>query len=219
MLNPNYYDVADMIKAKGTNANWQWMDPITGPAGKYDQVVPLDNGTGNAFFVTKQAQSEPGKYDALMKFLDDAINTKSDLYREMVFGIKGTTYWTDDQGNITKYDRKTPNMLWQGNYRLFRTGNTEYRVGSWGVTQPLMVTGFARQDKMPVLFSVRGLVPSAEGQADLDQYVLEMHTKFVTGEESFDNWDKFVNEAMTTYKGQALLDDATTKLKALGLFQ
>jgi hypothetical protein len=72
---------------------------------------------------------------------------------------------------------------------------------------------------MPVLFSVRGLVPSAEGQADLDQYVLEMHTKFVTGEESFDNWDKFVNEAMTTYKGQALLDDATTKLKALGLFQ
>jgi putative aldouronate transport system substrate-binding protein len=218
MLNPNFYDVANMITAKGTNANWQYMDPLTGPAGKIDQVVALANGTGNAFFVTKQAQSEPGKYEALMKFLDDAINTKSDLYRFMVFGIKDKTYWTDDQGNITKYSRK-PDYLWQGNYRLFRTGNTEYRVGSWGVTQPTMVTGFARQDKLPVLFSVRGLVPAAEGQADLDQYVLEMHTKFVTGEESFDNWDKFVNEATTKYKGQVLLDDATARLKALGLIQ
>lgn len=217
MLNPNYYNVADQIKAKGDNAKWVWMDPLTGPAGKYMMVQPYANGIGNAFFVSQKTQSDPAKFDAMMKFLDDAINTKSELYREMVWGEKGKTYEPDANGGIAKYDRSQ--FKWQGNYRLFRTGNNEYRVGSWESTYPLMVEGFARADKLPVAESVRGLVPALPAQSDLDTYVAEMHLKFVTGEESFDNWDKFVNEAMTKFKGQEILDDANAKLKALGLTQ
>ena len=218
MLNPNFYDVADKIKARGSNAKWVWVDPLTGPAGKYMQVQPYANGIGNAFFVTSHAQSEPGKYEAVMRFLDDAINVKSDLYRSMVWGVKDTTYWTNDKGEIVKRQLDDAHK-YMGNYRLFRTGNTEYRVGSWSVTQPVMVEGFGRADKLPVLSSVRGLVPAHVAQADFDQYIAENHIKFATGEESFDNWDTFLNEAMTSFKGQEILDDATAKLKALGLIK
>lgn len=219
MLNPNYYEIADSIEQSGSPANWVWMDPLTGPAGKYMVVQTIANGIGNAFFVTIQAQSEPGKYEAVMKMLNDAIDVKSDLYRIMVWGEKDVTYWTDEQGNIVKRQLDDAHK-YMGHYRLFRTGNLEYRQGSWGLSHPpAMVEGFTRADNLPVLWSVRGLVAAGEGQADLDTYVSEMHINFVTDEESFDNWDAFVEEAMTTYGGQQLLDDAAAQLKTLGLIQ
>jgi putative aldouronate transport system substrate-binding protein len=218
MLNPAFYDVADRIAARGSPADWQWMDPLTGPAGKYMYVQPYNNGIGNAFFVTSQSQSEPGKHEALMRFLNDAIDVNSDLYRVMVWGVKDVTYWTDDQGNIVKRQLDDDHK-YLGHYRLFRTGNEEYRVGSWGETQPVMVPGFARADTLPVVFSVRGLVPAHSAQADFDQFIAEKHAAFANGQESFDDWDSFVDEAMTTFSGQEILDDATAQLKSLGLIQ
>jgi len=219
MLDPLFFDIGKMVADKNPNANWQWVDPLTGPAGKYMMVVPYANGTGNAFFVTQQAKSEPGKYEALMKFLDDAINVNSDLYKTMVWGEPNVTYWTDASGTVIKhsYGANNNEYLWMDNYRLFRTGNAQYREVSWGVTNKDMVTGFTRADTLPVDYSVRGLVPALSSQSDLDTYVAEEQLKFVTGQESFDNWGKFVTTAMTTYKGQAILDDATAKLKAIGM--
>jgi putative aldouronate transport system substrate-binding protein len=206
--------VGSLLDATGSKANWVQLPAYTGPDGQYETFSrgPLLN----AFFVTNQAQSEPGKYEALMRFLNDAVNAKTDLYRQLIWGIEGVTYQTNDQGQVIERTMDDAH-LYMGYYRVFRTGNEEYWMGSWGKNEPFMVTGIEYARQQPRFQHYTGLVPTHTSKPDLDQFVREMQIKFITGEVGFDEWDTFVNDAMTKYNGQTILDDATAKLKVPGL--
>ena len=58
------------------------------------------------FWFTKQATSEPGKMEAIMKWWNDAMNPDSETYRLMVYGLPGRQYVMDDKGRRT--NRFTP---------------------------------------------------------------------------------------------------------------
>ena len=66
---------------------WDQVKALKGPYGSY--VNWLGTPVDNQFWLTKQANSEPGKMEAIMKWWNDAMNPDSETYRLMVYGLPG----------------------------------------------------------------------------------------------------------------------------------
>jgi putative aldouronate transport system substrate-binding protein len=201
------------IKAVNPDANWVMLPALKGPAGEYVEFA--GSGIGNAFLLTRAAASEPGKAEAIMKFLNDAMNPTSETYRQMAWGRPGADFEPDKDNNPVRRLNTDPERAWMGYYRVFRSPVPQTNKVFFA-DEPDLFQRWETASKLPLLPNVTSLVPAHEASPDLDTYILEMHTKFALGEESFDNWDSFVETAMSQYRGQEVVDAATEQLRTVG---
>ncbi len=207
--------LGEAIQAASPEAEWIQLPALEGPFGTY---VSWQRGLiGMPFWFTRQAESEPGKMEALMRFFNDAMNPESELYEILVYGIEGVTYVADENGrrieNITP-----PEMAWRSYWAVFRRGDLDY-FWTYKTEQEGLFEKMEFSTSQPKIKNVTLLVTAHEAWPDLLIYLQEMHMKFATGEEPLDKWDEFINTAMAQYRLQEVLDDATAQLQKKGLIQ
>lgn len=217
-------NLGEIIAAANPDAEWEQLPAMQGPYGSYAnwKGTPVDT----SFWFTRQAESEPGKMEAMMKWWNDAMNPESDTYKLMVYGKPGLQYVIDSEGN--RIQRFTPEELqwhsyWlvnrrgdEGYFYYYRTEENPYFAseanGKLGDRQVFSIS-------QPLIPTVDTLVASHPQFVDLQTFMREKHLKFGNGDLPMDQWDAFIEEANSTYNLQTIMDDAAAQLKALGLIQ
>lgn len=207
--------LGEIIEAASPEAVWVQVPALEGPFGTYAAWAgePVDV----RFWFTREAESEPGKMEAIMRFFNDAMNPDSELYKIMVYGQEGVHYKTDETGR--RIERIIPEgMDWMSYYVVMRRGDEGY---FWYYKMEPNELWEKQQfsTSQPKIEHVTPLIVSHEAWPDLRAYMQEMHVRFAIGEEPLENWDQFVQEAMTTYGGETVIADATEQLKTLGLIK
>lgn len=207
--------LGDQFAASIPDAKWEMLPALNGPYGEYVNWdrLPIDN----TFWFTIQADSEPGKLDAIMKFFNDALDPETDLYIMMNYGKPGVTYVEENGKPVERLI--VEGMNWRTYWAVFRVGDLTYWNVVWSRSWPEGIKNLEFTAGLPTIPHVTALVRPHESWADLNAFIQEMHVKFAVGEEPLENWDAFVEEAMTTYNGEAVIQDATEQLKSLGLIK
>ncbi len=201
------------IFAANPKAKWVQLPALQGPFGKYTNWN--ENGTDCRFFVTVKAQSEPGKLQAILAFLNDMMNPKTELYALATFGQVGVDYKRNDEGKVSK-KIVVPEHAWKSYWVVFRLGDLDYFYPGY-IAEPNDLWGKLNFTiRQPRIANVNGLVPAHERTPDLDAYIQEMHMKFAVGTEPLANWDKFVETARKTYGMDEVRKSAEAHLKKLG---
>ncbi len=217
-------NLGQIIAEANPNADWEQVAAVEGPFGAY--VAWKGGLVDTAFYFTRQADSEPGKMDAIMRFMNDAMNPDSELYHLMVYGQPGLQYRMDENGRRTH--RFSPAGLdWFSYWLVVRRGDEGY---FWYYkNEPNQY--FAKEDggrlwdrqqfsiSEPQIVQVTPLLAVHELWPDLNAYMQEMHIKFATGEEPLENWDDFIGTAKSTYGFDEVMADAVAQLKAIGLVE
>jgi putative aldouronate transport system substrate-binding protein len=213
--------MGDDIKAFNPDADFVQIPAIQGPYGTYSEWERTP--VANAFYLTQAADSEPGKLNALVYFLSEAMDNESETYRFMAFGPMGLI--------LQEVDPDTNEILavdwsgyeeWMCAYMQWRDGNQEY--WKWAIqggdpTRDWLWDNYVMTGSQPQIPNVNGMVVAHDRYPDLETYIQEMHMKFALGtvELNDQNWEEFVNEAMTTYHGEEIIEDARNQLVDFGL--
>lgn len=207
--------LGEIIEAASPEAQWVQLPAIEGPAGAYANWAgePVDA----RFWFTRQAESEEGKMDAIMAFFNDAMNPETDLYKLMAFGREGIDYQVDDTGGRIQATREA-GTEWTSYYVVMRRGDAGY---FWYYKMEPNELWEKQQfsTSQPKIQHVTPLIVPHASWPDLSAYMQEMHVRFAVGQESFDNWDQFIEQAMTTYGGEAVIADATEQLRTLSIIE
>ncbi len=204
------------------DARWVQVPAIEGPFGKYADWE--ETPVANAFYLTQAADSEPGKLDAIVRFLSEAMDEHNETYRFMGFGPEGWHYTKDPATNeiiAIDYDNW---QNWELLYMNWRKGNEEWwKVAIMGLDEDsfYLWDNYQLAATQPQIPHVTPLVISHDYWPDLQTYIQEMHLKFAVGEQPLTDqtWSTFVETAMTTYRGQEVVDDARNQLVELGVMK
>lgn len=207
--------LGEIIKAASPDAEWVQLPAIEGPAGAYANWA--DEPVDARFFFTRGATSEPGKAEALLAFFNDVMNPDTELYKLLAFGREGTDFVADETGRRIQ-STYGPGLDWTRYYNVFRRGD---EANFWYYkTEPNELWEKQQHStSQPKVPHVTPLVVPHQSWPDLRAFIQEMHVRFAVGQEPLENWDQFVQEAMTTYGGEAVIADATEQLKTLGLIE
>lgn len=253
LLDPEYLvDTDDLIKQKALNGdNFIWLTHwFTEPAGytrtandgkifavtlypdnpaygtAWQNVVngnTPDLGWG-AYCISANAKNP----EEIVKFID--LQYDPEVMRLLTWGIEGTTYTLDAEGNPTFTDEfKTAADPWVVGNNYGIRASKDYRPGLQMTSESAAFVDFAATDytyfngkyeEVPIEKQeyLRGLpmpkndyvpvwyeAPSIQFTEDENQQMSEIMTplrtfieeseaRFVAGEESFDNWDKFIEQ-------------------------
>lgn len=204
------------IKAVNPDAEWTMLPALSGPAGSYIDFA--GGGIGNSFLLTRQAASEPGKAEAIIRFLNNAMNPETETYRQMAWGRPGIDFEPDADNNPVRRLNTDDARAWMGYYRVFRSPIPQTNKVFFA-DEPDLFERWEYVAQQPTLPNVTNLVAAHEAGPDLNAYILEMHTKFALGEEPLENWDQFVTTALNDYRGQAVVDAAAENLQAVGVVE
>lgn len=216
--------LGQIISGADPDAVWDQLSALEGPYGSY--VAWKGGLVDTQFYFTQQADSEPGKMAAIMRFFNDAMNPESDLYAMMVYGKPGLQYRMDDAGRRTH--RFSPEGLgWFTYWLVTRRGDEGYFWYYKNEPNPYFEAEdngrlWDRQQfsiSEPLITHVTPLVAAHERLPDLEAYMQENHLMFATGERSLDEWDEFVETAKSTYRLQEIMDDAVMQLSEIGLVE
>lgn len=207
--------LGEIIEAANPDAEWVQLPAIEGPAGAYANWAgePVDV----RFWLTRQADSDPGKLDAIIAFFNDAINPETDLYRMMAYGREGVDFVADETGRRIEQTR-APGLEWMSYYGVMRRGDGDnfwyYKTEQEGLWEKQQFS--TSQPKIP---HVTPLVVPHQSWPDLQAFMQEMHVRFAVGEEPFENWDQFIEQAMTTYNLETVIADAEEQLRTLSIIE
>ena len=204
------------IMAANPKARWVQLPAIKGPFGSYTNWNT--NGTDNRFFITRKALSEPGKIEALLSWLNDVLNPKTDTYVLTIRGQEGLDYRRDSSGRIAERIINAERS-WKSYYSVFRLGDEDYFYPSYKALPNDVWGKFQLTIKQPRILNVNGLIKSHSRWPDLRFYMEEMHMKFALGVEPLSNWDAFVETARKTYGLDEILADGEAQLKKLGMLK
>ena len=171
--------------------------PVSGPDGKTGMVAadPLGSVCGISYQVEN--------LDPILRFIEWAMGDEG--YRTMKYGVEGTYYEMDgdEVAWIYIYDAE----------RKSRSGTTAGDMEVYSMFSRMDVyTELLRGDTIEQMASIRGFTQAVENplledaflgintpdfqslMPDITKYVDEMRINFILGNESFDNWDAYVNE-------------------------
>ncbi|MBN1315036.1 MAG: extracellular solute-binding protein [Anaerolineales bacterium] len=204
------------IEAYNPEADWVQVPAITGPYGTYSEWERTP--VANAFYLTAAADSEPGKLDAIVRFLSEAMDNESETYRFLAFGPLGII--------LQEVDPETNEILavdwdnfetWMCAYMQWRDGNEEYwKAAILGMDpeRDFLWDNYVMTGSQPQIQHVTPMIVTHDRFPDLQTYIQEMHMKFAIGSIPLDDehWEEFVNDAMTVYHGQEIMEDAKNQL-------
>jgi len=212
---------AEIIAAANPEAKWEQVPAIEGPYGTWSAWAgtPVDV----QFYFTRSATDEPGKMDAIMRFMNDIMNPDTELYHRVIYGIPGVMYSMDETGRRTHRYTLT-SMGWHSYWAVFRRGDEGYFYYYTNETNEFLPDEEGKlldrqifSISQPLVPHVTPLVASHPLWPDLNAYMQEMHMKFATGEELLENWDAFVETAKTTYGLDEVMEDAREQLRNVDL--
>lgn len=186
------------------------------PDGKYVQILPLKGYEGKDSYIETwglidgcMSVTKDCKYpEEAVRLLDYMVLSEDARYL-MNAGIEGMTYNKNSNGEVefTDFVLKNPDGLTP--YEALRS------IGAWPTTPFVLLKDASRgiyKDRPDLVEFVKKMEPyiadriefskatSEESeqesglQRDITTYVKEMQLKFITGGESFDNWDKYISQ-------------------------
>ena len=183
---------------------------VTGPEGKSGTHCWGAFGSSGMGITTQCAEDEQ-KLKAVCALIN-AMCSDFDTFVLGRYGIEGKHYTIDDLGNYVKTE------AYSGNAELNKDGigiftlitNPEFEKKTSAVL-------YEFSDKYKSTGYSDVLVPQTEAASmfmeDLKLYTLDTYIKIITGEESVDYFDKFVEEFYAT-GGQQILDEVNAAIEA-----
>lgn len=177
--------------------------PLAGPDGEQSYSKSNAVGRVDGLVITKNNENPA----AMVRWLDHFYTEEGSRYQYM--GIEGETYEVDEDGNYHYVEEITnsPDGLTldqEINKRLAWVGiwpagvmRQDYFMGSETSNSSLEATEklepYLSEESWPAFMYTEDetKVISSKG-ADIEKYVEEMRDKFISGDESFSNWDKYV---------------------------
>jgi putative aldouronate transport system substrate-binding protein len=217
-------NLGKIISQGNPNAKWEQVPALKGPYGSFVawKGTPVDVG----FWYTKQAKSEAGKIEAIMQWWNDAMNPDSETYRIMVYGLPGRQYVMDDKGRRT-HRFTPPELQWHSYWLVNRRGDEGYfyyyrtEANPWFKSEEGGKLGDRQlfSISQPQILSVDPLLAAHPQFKDLQTFMREQHLKFGNGDQAFDKWSAFIDQANKTYNLEKISADYTDQLKKLGLIK
>ena len=215
-------NLGKIIAQSNPDAVWDQVAALKGPYGAYVnwKGTPVDTN----FWFTLQANSEPGKMEAIMRWWNDAMNPDSETYRLMVYGLPGRQYVMDAEGRRTNRF-SPPELAWQSYWLVNRRGDDGYfyyyrtEANQWFASEAngKLADRQIFSISQPQIQTYDPLLAVSPKFTDLQTFMREQHLKFAVGERPIDQWDSFIDEANKTYGLQAIVDDASAQLAKLGV--
>ena len=169
-----------------------------GPDGKFGQLA--FGYAINSHYFGAQLEQDSEKLSKVLKVLD-ALGTDEEMFLLAQFGTEGTDWKKDDKGVITRLgDSVAPEGQAKigntGYFRLMALDNGDlYKKNmfsaEFNVYLDKFLSGVNRW--MPAINVSLG-EPEKMYKADLDKLVFVNYVKFINGQKSIDDFDKFVKE-------------------------
>ncbi len=183
--------------------------PFVGPEGKSGtQCSGMWSNSG--FGITTQCVEDEGKLDALTNIMETLVQD-DDLWRTARFGIENVDWKYDDQGVLQGIGERTTAERDEAGISVFNHVGLNYEMMK-NIYRPY-VQQYFEDHKVSGYSGV--LVPATEAQTsyltDLKTFTLDAYIKFITGEESMDKWEDFVNQ-FNSLGGQQIVDEINAAL-------
>jgi putative aldouronate transport system substrate-binding protein len=181
---------------------------IEGPEGKSGTHCWGAYGNSGYAFTTK-AVKDPRKVEAILAIIEDR-STDDDFYMMTNYGIEGT-HFSFNENNIPK--RLEP---YTKTSEYSKAGVGVFKVGFNGkVEKEVNAQSFEFFDQYKTNGYQDIPVPPVEAGnqylTDLKTFTLDAYIKFITGEESIDKFDDFV-EQFNSLGGQQIIDEINAEV-------
>lgn len=183
--------------------------PFVGPEGKSGtQCTGFWSNSG--FGITTQCAEDEDKLNALTAIMEGLV-TDNDLYQTCRLGIEGVDWKYDAEGIPQNLNERTTAESDERGIAVFTQVGLNYEMMK-NVYRPY-VQKYFEDHKVSGYTGV--LVPSTEAETtyltDLKTFALDAYIKFITGEESMDKWEDFVNQ-FNSLGGQQIVDEINAAL-------
>lgn len=204
---PYVLDTRYNLKEVDPNAHWVHIRPPVGPGGK--SSLGKEQGLVSVIMVSANCKN-PRQALRLLDYM------ASDEGMKLVnYGIEGKHYNYVD-GKLVFTDEGKQD--WVSHYALLKVGfDTDFWMAKYGAYGNILKD---LATNMPLTVDIAdGITTDAmkKYDADLVSYVNEMYAKFITGEESLKNWDKFVDTARKKYHADEIKESVLQTLKRTGV--
>lgn len=177
---------------------------IVGPDGKsgtHCWGVFSNSGYG----ITTQCVNDPRKLEAVCTIME-VMTTDNDLYRMCRDGIEGVDWEYDDEGMTQGIGEWTPADNNKKGKQVFSNAGCNYEMLK-AAYRPFLMDFF---EKYKTTGYSDILVPTTDAAneylTDLKTFTLDAYIKFITGEESIDKFDDFV-EQFNSLGGRQIVDE------------
>lgn len=198
-----FYDPIDFF-GEEIGASWDSLSALKGPDGHQEYTKVSTSIWDTAAFVITKDNKNPA---AAVRWMDHFYSEDgAELY---YMGVEGKTFEIVDgekqymdhirnpEGDITFEQALAKELTWLGSINGIIMA--DYFIG--GETQPLSMASaekaepYVPEEIWPAFTftAEENRVLNSSGQ-DVAQFVEEMRDKFITGNESFDNWDQYLSE-------------------------
>ncbi len=181
---------------------------ITGPEGKSGTHCWGAYGNSGYAFTTK-AMEDPRKVDAILAIIE-ARSTDDDFYTFTTWGVEGKHFEYSEEGVPRRLEpyNKTSEYSKEG-VSVFKVGFNSAVESN----QEPHSKNFFEKYKTPGYKDI--LVPPVEAAnqylTDLKTFTLDAYIKFITGEESIDKFDEFV-EKFNSLGGEQIINEINAEV-------
>ncbi|WP_127581895.1 extracellular solute-binding protein [Paenibacillus koleovorans] len=207
------------ITAASPSAKWVYVEPVKGPTGL------SGNGSGSLsapfmYAVTKNAASEPGKVERILKLIDylDSREQGKPGSEIIKYGIDGV----DNErvnGKVIKVTRPDEVLQYTSTYEL--TGlfpSIDKLKISWNEADIAMYQKVLDHNSRGHTIA-NNYYSTLSFTYDGSKYVQEMALKFIYGREDLAAWDDYVKTLNERYKYQDVQEQRKLQLQEAGLIK
>jgi putative aldouronate transport system substrate-binding protein len=198
-------------KAANGNASWVQLAPPEGPGGQFD--APNDLGFSPGLYaLPRSLENDPETLSAIFKVLNYVSSEEGN--RLVMYGIEGEDY-TLNSDEV----KATPLLAERGGYYWVYqfTGRPEEEYLKTKFAPQTAAIEFAANVPRMDIYNGFIVQPSTYNAADTGRYIEEELVKFVTGENSIENYAEFTATLDGAFNYAAYTQAAQEQINALGL--
>ncbi|SDD03136.1 putative aldouronate transport system substrate-binding protein [Paenibacillus sp. UNCCL117] len=201
-----------VYKAVNPNAEWQQMDALTGPGGKYQGYV--DMGAAPGFIALPSSlEKQPEKLAKVLAYIDYVSGGKGEQL--VNYGIEGQHYALKD-GKVEVLPASSE-VVYSFIHQITNRDDYEYLKVKFPTLEPYY--NFAMKQPYLKVYTSFVSFPATMNAADLKRYEEAEIIKFIYGQRPLEEFDQFVKTIKDTYKIDAYLAEAEAKLKDVGIIK
>lgn len=204
---------AAQIKQVNPNANWIPINPPKGPSGAAYSTSKDAGGGWGTFAISKTLEKNPQKLQRVIKLIDYVSH--GDGLTLVEYGLKDRDYTQDSSGKISL----TETMSKEGNYFYLYQLAGRNEEDYFKVKFAKQATYIDFEQKVPRLTIYSSLISTPDGYtaSDADTYINEEMVKFIYGQESIDNYSKFISTLESQFSYKTYTSSVDKQLKDLGI--
>lgn len=196
------------VQQNDPNAEWVRINPPKGPYG--DSYMRENSRVMDGVFMISSKTEKPERLVQFLDYLQDGPG-----YILSQYGIEGEHYVKENDKIVLTDAGKAEWVSVYGKMR--KIWDSDYWYGKYGKYAEDLEDASTENNVLNNI--AEGFKPgpiSKQYGGDLSRYESEMIIKFITGEESLDNWDEYVKTANETYHASEINQEILDSLKADG---